>query len=65
MEKFTYQNRTFTVDQYACVYEILEKENVFYCKLNRRSLRDAVIQAMSVEDDFDYQAADEYKKETA
>ena len=63
MKIFTFKNRKFFADQFGSVYEMHETEHLFYCALLGRSPRDAVIDAMSGEDNFDYRAADEYQKE--
>ena len=40
------ENRKFFVDEYSNVYESLTTCNVFFCKLNGRSLKKAVLQAI-------------------
>lgn len=47
--KYDIENRKFFADQYGSVYESLTTCNVFFCKLNGRSLKKAVLQALEYE----------------
>jgi hypothetical protein len=44
--KHDIENRKFFVDQYDSVFESLKTCNVFFCKLNGRSLKKAILQAI-------------------
>jgi hypothetical protein len=46
MQAFTVQNRKFILDQFNSVYESFKDRNVFFCKLNGRTFKDAVLEAI-------------------